>query len=272
MSAEEYIESGLLELYAAGALSVIEQQEVERMAATYPAVRAALNALMEDMETYASLHAVQPDASLREKIISAALTPKSEPVIMPLNPAKTNSGWKTFAIAASVMLLLSIGINFLLLTNANESNERISKLEIENQNLGDQRVKDRSEMGSMEAKILSMQEQMNFVRNPEAVSVDLNSVVDGHPMKAVVHWDAKSKMILIDPMSLPKTATDEMYVVWAIKDGKAINEGAFHVEDATGMIMMNEINDADIFAISLEKSPDVVEHVGPVYVLGKTNP
>jgi len=134
MTPQEYISSGILELYALGSASVAEQQEAERMLTTYPEVRKALEEIQDGLESYATLHAVTPDESLREKILGNIVllgtadlssnagktfteTPKAK--VIPLQPAAP-SGWKNFAIAASVLFVLSLGYNVFQLLNADE--------------------------------------------------------------------------------------------------------------------------------------------------------
>jgi mannose-6-phosphate isomerase-like protein (cupin superfamily) len=56
----KYIESGILELYILGELTSAEAEEVEQMAASYPAVRQELDAIRENLEQYALAHAVAP--------------------------------------------------------------------------------------------------------------------------------------------------------------------------------------------------------------------
>lgn len=66
---DDYIVSGVLELYAAGALREEEQLAVEHMAAHSPEIQTALEEACAVMEHYAALHAVQPAPSLRVKVI-----------------------------------------------------------------------------------------------------------------------------------------------------------------------------------------------------------
>lgn len=111
-----------------------------------------------------------------------------------------------------------------------------------------------------------------FVRNPMTESIAMNSMLEGHPMKAVVHWNKSTMQVAVDPMTLPETAPDQKYVLWAIVDGKAVNEGNFEMKSTTGVMMMKTVEKADAFAISLEKSGDIAVAEGPVYVMGKKSP
>lgn len=274
MTPAEYIESGLLELYVSGAATTAERAEVEAMAAAHPEIREALDELMAGMERFAEMHAIAPAPELREKILGAILPVSTEEKpfengkVVTLAPAA--SRWKGLAIAASVAFLLSIG--FIAYQTANNT-KAISEL----QQLANQSKKDAEDAASarqeLQLQLDATHSEIAFLRNPMTQTVTLNSIVEGHPMKAMVHWNMESKMVAIDPMTLPATAADEKYVLWAIVDGKAVNEGGFAVGDSTGMMMMhNAIPDAEAFAISLEKNPEVEQHEGPIYVVGKPSP
>lgn len=269
MSPAEYIESGMLELYASGAVSPAEKQEVERMAAQHPAVREALDAILADFENYASLHAVEPDPELRDRVLNsifnpAATTEKGKVVSLPENPA-SSVFWKVLAAAASVLLILSIGMNISFYSKNKEAEE------LKDQYANNYQVSDKK-LTEKETELNKAKTELAFLLNPMTQSVMLNTTDTAHPMKAVVHWDMDTKMVAVDPMTLPQTSSDQMYVLWAVVDGKAINKGAFTVSDSTGIVMMQSIPDAEAFAISLETKPDVPQHEGPIYVLGKPAP
>ena len=272
MTPQEYIESGLLELYVSGAATPAEAQEAERMAAAHAEVRAALEQLQSDFEAYATMHAVTPDPALKEKIIGSLLSSShNETKVIPLQPAR--SAWKIFAVAASVLLLMSVAGNFIVLRNMNALSDANRQLAGQLAQKDDSMLMTARSLAAMQARQDSLAHFLAFVRNPMTQNIALNSIVDGHPMKAMVHWDSQSKMVMVDPMTLPATAPDEKYVLWAIVDGKPVNEGGFACSDTTGMMMMpSAIPSAEAFAISLEKSMAVAAPAGPIYVMGKPAP
>jgi len=66
----EFIQSGLLELYALEGTSPEETAEVERMLATHPIIRQELNAIYESMEAYARAHAITPKATIKPLVMA----------------------------------------------------------------------------------------------------------------------------------------------------------------------------------------------------------
>ena len=57
MDVNEYISSGIIELYAMGALSPQEMTEVEQMAASHPEIAMELSRVQESLNDYAGVHA-----------------------------------------------------------------------------------------------------------------------------------------------------------------------------------------------------------------------
>ncbi len=66
----EFIESGILELYASGQASVQEVKEVELMLATYPEVKSELNEINKAIEQYALFNAVEPDPTIKPFLLA----------------------------------------------------------------------------------------------------------------------------------------------------------------------------------------------------------
>jgi anti-sigma-K factor RskA len=275
MSPAEYISSGILETYALGAATPAEKQEVEAMLSKSPEIREALDQIQQEIETYASLHAVEPDEALREKILGSITATKSAdktnaaPKVIPLKAEAAPSRLKFIAMAASVILVISIAINITQWKNMNALTAEKQKLDSDYSFEKTQKLFYAEEMVATKRKLDSLANDMNFLRSPMTKNIALNSMIKDHPMKAVVHWDMNTMQVAVDPMTLPVTSPDQKYVLWAIIDGKPVNEGDFAVQTSGGLMKMKVIPEADAFAISLEKSGAVTAPQGPVYVMGQ---
>lgn len=86
MNVEEYIASGILELYVLGTLSPEEQREVENNAHAHPEIQAELDAARETMDAFAMAHAVTPPPVTKERFMDrirelAAQPPEVPPVM-----------------------------------------------------------------------------------------------------------------------------------------------------------------------------------------------
>ena len=70
ISAEEFILSGILEMYVVGNASEDEITEVERMCLLFPSVLVELNEISCALEAYGSFYGVAPDITLKPAIFS----------------------------------------------------------------------------------------------------------------------------------------------------------------------------------------------------------
>jgi mannose-6-phosphate isomerase-like protein (cupin superfamily) len=66
----EYIDSGILEMYAMGATTAEESKEVERMAAEHVEVRQEINRIQEEIEAFALAHAVSPKPAIKPLLLA----------------------------------------------------------------------------------------------------------------------------------------------------------------------------------------------------------
>ena len=67
---KEYIESGILEAYILGIAAPEEQSEVEAMAINHAEIRAAMEAIGEDLERFACDNAEAPDPTNRPLLMA----------------------------------------------------------------------------------------------------------------------------------------------------------------------------------------------------------
>ena len=137
MNTKEYIESGIIEQYVMGTVSAQERQEVECMSHIYPEIAAELISVQTAMEAFATSMQKTPPADLKNKIMaslhelaldeSGANTGKglnltmipNEEIKQDINSDTTKSNIiampsSLFKIAASILLLLSVGLGYLL--------------------------------------------------------------------------------------------------------------------------------------------------------------
>ena len=66
---EEFINSGVLEVYVMGSVTAEESAEVESMVALYPEIRTELKQIAETLEQYATLNAVDPDVTIKPLLL-----------------------------------------------------------------------------------------------------------------------------------------------------------------------------------------------------------
>ncbi len=256
MDTRKYIESGVIEAYALGMLNQEERQEVERMAALYPELRKALLESETTMEQLADRSRIEPPAALREKVLHAALSGEKTHVAA-THPAEAKlptqatiaekSNYKWLAIAATVLLLLSLGINTLQYRSINRLQDdlgetliRLATLENENE--------------VMVANYRELSEDLEILRDPASAVFHMKAVEGrSQDLLADVWWNATSEKVYLDVKKLPSVPAGKQYQLWALKDGKPIDMGVFDpLASNQGMTEMGRIDGADAFAVTLE--------------------
>lgn len=283
MNTKEYIESGMLEQYVMGTLSAQEKQEVECMSHIYPEIAAELLSVQQTMEALAQSVSKTPPAHLREQILgslhelSVAENSNSNSSISKNNQTQNESSsplvteptsFKTtmtaqynfMRIAASVLLLLSLGLAYQLYQQ--------SLQQVQQQN---QLTTIQQELNSKTALLSLHEQQLAVLQNPDFLKIDLNGIPAKSPdSKVLVYWNKKSNDVYLSIAKLPAPTENKQYQLWAIADGKPVDMGMLS-ENSTENIFqkMKTIANAQAFAITLEKKGGVQNPtMSEMYVMG----
>ncbi|MDQ1162119.1 anti-sigma-K factor RskA [Chryseobacterium sp. SORGH_AS 447] len=268
MNTKEYISSGIIESYILGLASAEEAGILECVMKNNAEVKAAFDEAQKTLEDLATAQAVTPPTDLKSKIwnkIQQEQTAEEKqtvfaadiPAARPQEEIKIqgNNNWKTFAIAASVLFLISIAGNLFWMNEQAQTKKEIAGIQAEK----------RTQDFAME----KMNRKMEMVSNPDMKMVMLKGVEKHTDSKAMVFWDTKTKAVYLDAEKLPKAPEGMQYQLWAIEDGKPVNAGMY-TEEKDSKIALANIPKAQAFAITLEKqggSP--VPTMENMYVMGE---
>ena len=286
MNTKEYIQSGVLELYAAGALSDTEAREVEAMAARYPEVQAELAAIQDALVSYSAAFKKNPNPELRsailnrideiegvssENVVSISDAQKKPNIAdttgkSPINYSSQPARFNYLMAAVWIFLVLNIIGNIYFFNKLKNTEEQMTGVVNENNKMKLEYEKIRLDMDKKST-------DMKMVMNRSNKIVDLKGMEIAPQSFATVYWNPNSKKVMLNVNNLPMPPADKQYQLWALKDGKPIDAGVFDMQPGTGddMHMMPvTIADADAFAVTLEKkggSP--VPTLTQLYVMGK---
>lgn len=273
MNSKEYISSGILESYILGHASPEEAGILECVMKNNNEVREAFEEAQKTFEMLATAQAVTPPNDLKSKIwakiqqeqiveLEKHIIPiqnniekevKVEDEIQEIKESKSSS-WKNFAIAATVLFLISIGINLYWMNSQSKINDQLVKVE--------------SERKTNQIALQNMQQKLDIFANPNMKKVVLAGVEKHPEAKATVLWDSNSKDIYLSANSLPKAPEGMQYQLWAIADGKPVSAGMYS-EDKDSRIAISNITNAQAFAITLEKKGgSEVPTMENMYVMG----
>lgn len=258
MNSKEYISSGILESYILGHASPEEAGILECVMKNNNEVREAFEEAQKTLEMLATAQAVAPPSDLKSKIWEKIQQEQAVETVKPVIPlqnhtrkivednndiqeiqnSKTGS-WRNFAVAASVLFLISIGINMYWMSSQSKIDDQLVKLQ--------------SERKSNNIAMQNMQQKLNIFANPNMKKVVLAGVEKYPDAKAIVLWDADSKDVYLSANSLPKAPEGMQYQLWAIADGKPVSAGMY-TEEKDSRIAIANITNAQAFAITLEKA------------------
>ncbi|MEX1188692.1 MAG: anti-sigma factor [Bacteroidia bacterium] len=260
MNIKEYIESGIIELYAMDALSPEEKGEVEANIERYPELKSELDAVQEGLSLFAEIYAKEPDASLKQRVLGNLPFEVSNEVIgkptvkiqdeSPISKApepkviKMQSKINLWLAAASVALLLTT--SWLVLRN-NQYSERIAELESRLSNSEQQ-------FADLNTRFTANAEQLANLSSPDTKKILLSSKTQDVGANAVVFLNPKKAVMLISIDQLAELPEENQYQLWALVDGKPIDMGVLN--NKKGMQSgknIPELLQAQAFAITIEK-------------------
>lgn len=253
MNIEEYISSGILESYILGLASPEEAGILECVMKNSAEVRSAFEEAQKTLEDLATAQAVTPPNNLETKIWAKIQQEQTTENVKPLVAEKTDLevgeitqeiypnkavNWQKYAIAASVLFLVSIIGNFFWINDISKSKKEIAQLQTEKK--------------SQDMALKNSQEKLAILSNPNILTVPLKGVEKYPDSKAIVYWDKDSKNVYLNAEDLPKAPEGMQYQLWALVDGKPVSAGMYSSEKNTKAILAN-IPKAQAFAITLEK-------------------
>lgn len=249
---QEYIESGVLELYVLGQLSATECAEVEAMASTHEEIKREIAAIELAMEAYALENAVTPSTNIEERVM-AQISPKAkvaEPKVVPLYEERSNAKIKTLRyalIACSILLVVSLGFLLSTYKDLDVAKRQIATLSLDKQQFS-------TTVSQLEFNNAGMENRIAMFENTEWTTVKLAGVANSPKSEMIVYWNKTNKNILINhtAMDLPKTDATHEYQLWALVDGKPVSLGVFGGNAKEAVQQMETITSAQAFAVTIE--------------------
>ncbi len=244
MDINEYIASGILELYVAGALSEKENEEVHIMMLQYPEVQEEVLKIESSIVSLTSA-ASPSDSSRFYPAIQSQLHAQDNTPVIPIKRSRsswiTYSGWAAAIIAAIALLYTVNEINTL--------EEQIQVVETNNDILEEQIEKANSDLAEVENLVA-------ILRDKNIVTVPL----EGQPVYpeayAKVYWNKKAENIYLDAQGLPEPPRGKVYQVWSLKMSPLTPTSLGTLDDFTTddnkIFSIPNPNDSEAFGITLE--------------------
>ncbi|RYY30273.1 MAG: anti-sigma factor [Chitinophagaceae bacterium] len=276
MTIKEYISSGIVESYVLGLADETERTEFERMCATNEEVRAAREAFEILLEQEALQATAAPDNAVKTKLFAELSLDTGRSGIVDINKSKPvnipdNSTQRArYLAAASVILLVgSTILNFYFFSQYREYSERYSAL------LSSQTELAKNNQ-ALQTSLDKYQNDLAVIRDPgmSVIKMNGNNVPNnGSPdpsSTVTIYWKKQTSEVYLVLNSLPEAPANQQYQLWAIVNGKPVSAGLITKAGNDVLFKMNNITEAQAFAVTLEKTGGSVAPEGAMYVLGTT--
>jgi len=261
MEAQEYIESGILELYVYGLLSEKENLEIAELAKNNPEVDQEIisieKAIIALSSSFSPFHSVE-----NFEKIKARLELKHGQVV-DMKPA---SNWSQYVgWAAAVLLLLGLGYQTLELTKTKEA---IS-------NVGNEKNKIQREYAYLDQQNKQTEKNLSIVRDIKNTGVTLGGQAVSPTSFAKVYWNKQTKTTYIDAAGLPTPPKGMVYQVWSLKLSPVLTPTSIGLLDnfegnRQKIFAVSQTDSAEAFGITLEPAGgSLTPTMEQLYTLGK---
>ncbi|AXO79837.1 anti-sigma factor [Olleya aquimaris] len=260
MNINDYINSGILELYVAGQLSEKESKEVYDLMLKHPEV------LKEVLEIEAALvkltASVAPKKDIDFNTIKGRLNTNSETKVVSLNRPKTKwfnyTGW-----AAAVILAGG------LIWTINQK----SNLEDQIQTVNTEKDFLEIQMETSKTDLAETKNLLNIIRDKSIINIPLEGQAAAPGAYANVYWDKNDDTVYLDLQGLPEPPEGKVYQVWSLTlnplTPTSLGTIDDFIQDDNKIFKLKNANQSQAFGITLEpaggsKSPTLEQ----LYTLG----
>lgn len=259
MTSNEYIESGILELYVFGSLTDSEIKEVQEMAQKHPEIQFEIEEIEKAAIGLSKQVAPYLSLSNYEKIKNKIFNTGKVVSIQRKSSVSQYLGW-----AAAAIFVVGIGIQFFQKT---QSDTIIRSLSVEKSALQKSVVD--LEFDKNEAETV-----LDIVRDKNNIAVALGGQAVAPDAFAKAYYNQETQQVYIDAAGLPTPPEGKVYQIWALKlnplTPTSIGILDKFTADNTKVFKMDIAAGAEAFGITLEpaggsESPTMEQ----LYTLGK---
>lgn len=247
---QEYIDSGVLELYVYGTLSEAESLEVSRLVALHPELKTEVERIEKVLLELSA--ATAPETSSRFDAIQKRIQSQNEDDVIPLSRkeipqiSKRTILFSTLGWAAAILLLIAIGYQY----------TRKLKLEEQIVDIERKQILQEARMQMAEEELASTQQLLDVLRDKDVITVPLGAQVIAPEAYAAVYWDKENGKAYVDVRGLPTPPEGKVYQLWSLTLDPLTptNMGVLDQYDTKGtqLFAVDNPNASQAFGITLE--------------------
>ncbi len=249
MDISAYIESGILELYVAGALTESENIEVYNTLIKHPEI------LEEVLEIEAAVirltEGVSPGVNagvwtqVKEKLVVSIPNAQNKPKVIKMVEPKYN--WLTY-LGWSAAILLGVGLFY--------TTNLIQGLQSDLQTVGIEKSNLEIQIEDANLNLEANQNLLSILRDKNIISVPLGGQGEFANTYAKVYWNKSTNQLLLDAQGLPAPPPGKVYQVWSLKlsplTPTSLGTIDNFMQDENKIFELQNLNDSEAFGITLE--------------------
>lgn len=262
MSLTEIRESGLLELYIIGNLSLYESKIVDEAISNFPVLKQDLYEIEQSLAFYSKAHSIPAPPITLSNILNEL---GSEPKINKdsNNNKKNNINPPAASIFGKLLWPLIFAITFAV------SYWTISNLSSTNDSLEKQLASCLQSNEEINDELIILEQIRN--RNNNIVLVD---ATEKYPeTKLIIHDNQTDQKTFIQVQNLPELASDQSFQLWSLKaDSDPIPLDVFQ-RDSANIFEVQHVSSTNAYAITIEQeggstSPTLEQLIGVFSISG----
>ncbi|MCB7479986.1 anti-sigma factor [Christiangramia sediminis] len=263
MDIQEYISSGVLELYVYGALTEAESLEVTRALKEHPEIRIEVEEIEIALQKLSAAVAPSYNAEALLASIKQKLSNKSDNTVINIERKKETDWVSYFGWAATILLLIGL---FFVFEDRNNLREQLNTEQARNARM-EQQIADARDDAEKTEELLAV------LRDKDVSKISLQGQNVDPGAYAAVYWNKKENTAYIDAKDLPEPPRGKVYQVWSLKleplTPTSIGLLADFTVDENKIFALENANESEAFGITLEpeggsESPTMDQ----LYVLG----
>lgn len=242
MNINEYIQSGILELYVAGQLSEEDNQEVYNLMLKHPEV---LKEVLEIEAAFIKLsNSLAPEKNVDFNLIKAHLEHNNKVVSL---PKQKNRNWITYTGWAAAVIV-GAGL-FWTLNQKQQLETEITTINTEKEFLEIQIEESRD-------KLAETKNLLNIIRDRNIIKVPLEGQAAYPDAYATVYWDESNDQVYLDLQGLPEPPEGKVYQVWSLLldplTPTSLGTIDDFLQDDNKIFKLQNANQSQAFGITLE--------------------
>lgn len=207
MDIKTYIESGILELYVAGALSDKENRAVYDAMLKHPEILQEVLHIEAAVVKLTAHAAPSTSKDIFTSVKKAVGITDNDTTVIPLNASTNKTNWFSYTGWAAAVFLTA---GLLWTVNKNDTlQNRVSTITTDKEFLEIQ-------MENVNSDLADTKKLLNVVRDQNLINITLDGQAVYPEGYAKVYWDKSAETVYLDLAGLPKPPEGKVYQIWSL--------------------------------------------------------